>query len=151
MESVNDIVFGKMIFDYSWERKDVLRMFDKEMPIKIVASAYTGEGIVDAQREAYKHYMAREDEYRKTIPEALLNYYLDNYEMISEEMDIPEQVDKDHISQELIVKLIRITALYFSRDGKYGYLCDCAWDEEHGISIVLSGDFPIIREQDYLF
>lgn len=150
MKIVNDSVFGEMIFNHSWEKKDILCIFNKEFNIRIVAEAYDGENIIDVQRDAYKCYLSNFDGLKKSIPEALLNYYVGNYEVISEGMSIPEQINKENISAELIVRLVRVTSLYFSRDGKYGYLCDCAWDEEHGICIVLSGEAPEIKEQDYL-
>lgn len=150
MNTIVDNVFGEMIYDHSWERKETLDFFGKELNIKIVAEAYSGQDILEIQKESYKRYLADLSEYTNRIPDILYEYYISNYDEISSEIDIPEQINKENITKEKIVKLVRVTALYFSRDGKYGYLCDCAWDEENGICIVLSGDKPEIKDQDYL-
>ncbi len=150
MNTIVDNVFGEMIYDHSWERKETLSFFGKELNIKIVAEAYSGQDILEIQKELYKRYMAEVSEYTRLIPDALLEYYFNSYDAISSDIDIPEQINKENITKDKIVKLVRVTSLYFSRDGKYGYLCDCAWDEENGICIVLSGDKPEIKDQDYL-
>ncbi len=150
MNMIVDDVFGEMIYDHSWERTETLDFFGKELNIKIVAEAYSGQDILEIQKESYKRYISVVSEYTRKIPNTLLEYYLNNYDVISSDVDIPEQINKENITKDKIIKLVKVTVLYFSRDGKYGYLCDCAWDKENGICIVLSGDNPEIKNHDYL-
>lgn len=150
MNIINDNVFGEMRYEYSWEKDEKLTAFGSEKTIKIVAEAYTGQGILDIQRDNYKKYKEQLNCVLPKIPGILLKYYQDNYDIIASYIDIPEKINKENINEQLIVKLVRIKTLYFARNGRYGWLCDCAWDEENGISIVLSDKEPIVKEQDYL-
>ena len=145
---ITDSVFGEMIYDHSWEKDETIIVSGKEQPIKVVVAAYEGQGILDIQREQYLNY--QEGNAIEKIPGVLLRYYIDNYDSIAENMVIPDRIKKDNIDELFIMNLIRINAVYFARNGRYGFLCDCAWDEEHGLCIVLSDGEPRIEEQDYL-
>lgn len=150
MNEIVDDVFGKMIYDCSWTKEERLDFYGKELAIRVVAKASSGQEILEKQRESYNRYKEEVSEYTKLISDILLAYYLDNYDEISSEVDIPEKINKENITKEKVVKLVRVTTLFFSRNGEFGYLCDCAWDEENGICILLSGEKPEITEQDYL-
>ena len=145
---ITDSVFGEMIYDHGWEKDETIIVSGKEQPIKVVVAAYEGQGILDIQREQYLNY--QEGNSIEKIPGVLLRYYIDNYDSITENMVIPDRIKKDNIDELFIMNLIRINAVYFARNGRYGFLCDCAWDEEHGLCIVLSDGKPRIEEQDYL-
>lgn len=150
MNVVNDPVFGEMTYDYSWEKTEEFSAFGRDVEIHIVAKAYSGQEILEVQRNAYVKYMNNIPTYLKDVPKKLLEYYLNNYEQILSTVNIPEKINKSNINKELISKLIRIKTLYIDREGRYGWLCDCAWDNEHGICILLSNGISI-EEQDYLF
>lgn len=147
---VNDVVFGKMNYDAGWEKREDLFLFGRQISVRIVAAAYTGQEILETQRKAYQIYQKNMEEYIRKIPDILLQYYLDHYEMIEEIMNIPEKINKQNITANIIVRLIEVKAVYFDRDGRFGWLCDCAWDEENGIAVILSGKDPIVAEQDEL-
>lgn len=150
MNSIIDSAFGEMEYDHSWVKKESVTLFGKNYEIRIVAEAYTGQEILDVQRQSYERYKSEYPDYIAKIPDVLLNYYISNYESISSEVDIPEQINRGNINRDLIVKLIRVKTVYFDRNGQYGWLCDCAWDSEHGISIILSSEEIFVAEQDYL-
>lgn len=150
MMNINDDVFGKMEYKNSWEKEEIIKCFGKEYKIRTVAKAYKGDDILDIQRNAYKKYKDNINNYNIEIPSSILNYYLDNYEYISSYIDIPEKINKDNINEEIIMKLVTFKTLYFDRKGNFGYLCDCLWDEEHGICILLSDKKVKVIEQDEL-
>ncbi len=150
MNKINDPVFGGMEYDHSWVKREEMSAFGRTVKMRIVAEAYTGQDILDVQRDSYKKYLADCANYIKETPDVLLKYYLDHYDAIASEANIPEQINRDNVNREIITRLIRIKTLYFDREGQFGWLCDCAWDEEHGICILLSQDKVCIKEQDYL-
>jgi hypothetical protein len=146
---IKDPIFGEMVYDYSWEKKEECSIFGREIELGVVAKAYRGQEILNVQRDAYVKYKENITNYMMRVPEVLLQYYLDNYEQIASTIEIPDKINKENINKELIVKLIRVNTLYIDRKGRYGWLCDCAWDNEHGICILLSNGISIV-EQDYL-
>ena len=150
MCKINDLVFGVMEYDHSWVKSDDISVFGKNLEIRIVAEAYNNQDIIDEQRDSYKRYLEEFPKYILKTPEVLLKYYLENYDHISSTVNIPDKINKDNINKELITKLIKIKTVYFDRKGQFGWLCDCAWDSEHGICILLSSDEICVKEQDYL-
>ena len=150
MKRIKDDIFGNMEYDCSWVKKEQISLFGKSYEVRIVAKAYTGQEVSDTQRASYTCYQKNFQLYIEQIPNILLTYYLDNYNQIAEYVDIPEKINRKNITEELIVKLIKVQTVYFDRKGNFGWLCDCAWDREHGISIILSADKPIVTEQEEL-
>lgn len=148
---IRDDVFGDMRYDHAWEKTEEITAFGKTYDVKVVAEAYSEDIITDVQRAAYETYKHNIQTYLISVPDVLLKYYIDNYESISSNIDIPERINHKNINKELIVKLIKIRTIYFDRKGRFGWLCDCAWDNEHGICVVLTDKAKIIvSEQDYL-
>ena len=149
-QTVTDKIFGIMRYDACWEKDDTLCVFGKTFPIRVAVAAYTGDDILDIQREAYVKYRDNLSAYDAAVPDILLRYYLDNYDYIASYMKIPEKISRQNITPKLVTKLIKIKTAYFDRKGNFGWLCDCAWDIEHGIAIVLSQSEPFVTDQDYL-
>lgn len=134
---INDPTFGHMIYRHSWERSDTQIFFGKELKIKIVVEAYTGQTITYAQRAAYQKYLKNKTIVLNHIEQMLLRYYLDN-------------TNKCSVDEDSILKTIVIDSLYFDRNGQYGLLCKCDRDND-GMCILLSNDEPTIKDYDYLF
>ena len=53
---INDPVFGKMTYQYRWYKTEDIVLFGKHWDITIAAQAYTGQSILQIQRENYKGY-----------------------------------------------------------------------------------------------
>ncbi len=133
---VNDPVFGEMIYDGSWEKKVKLTFWSKELEIRIAVRAYSEKDINDAQRTSYKEYQAKAEEYNRQIPDVLLAYYKENYEEIDSVVNLPEKCKIENITKDVVIKMIKVKTIFFAPDGRYGYLCDCVWDPEHGIAVI---------------
>ncbi|MBP5525685.1 MAG: hypothetical protein J6Y11_08785 [Paludibacteraceae bacterium] len=139
---VNDEVFGEMVYDYGW-RKSVKMDINglKGFWVDIVAGAYPGKGITPEQRKNYLEYKENEEDFFDEIPNALMTYYLENYDEIASWYDMPTKYNKQNITMDSLMELIEFHSVYFNRDGKrYGWLCGCEWDDVHGLAIILSGD-----------
>ncbi len=139
---VDDEVFGEMVYDYGW-RKSVKMDINGEKGfwVEIVAGAYPGKGITPEQRKNYLEYKEKEEDFFDEIPNALMTYYLENYDEIGSWYDIPTKYNRQNITMDSLMELIEFHSIYFNRDGKrYGWLCGCEWDDVHGLAIILSGD-----------
>lgn len=150
MDTINDKVFGEMTYDYSWEKYEVRNLFEDQIDVRIVAKAYEGQEILDIQRESYKKYMNNEELYIRKIPQIVLAYYKDIYDDILEFCYMPSKYNIENITADSVLDLIEVHTIYFDREGNFGYLCECGWDDDNGIAIMLSEDEPRIVEEDKL-
>lgn len=153
-ERVDDEVFGDMVYDFGWNKsikKDING--EKGVWIDVTAAAYPGESITQEQRNCYSEYLEREEEFLDELPNALMTYYLENYEQIDEWWGgVPTEYNRHNITKESLMELIEIHKIYFNRDGeRYGWLCGCEWDDVHGLGITLSGDEIKIGWDESLF
>lgn len=150
MDTINDKVFGEMTYDVSWEKYEVRNIFEDQIDVRIVAKAYEGQEILDIQRESYKKYVNNEELYIRKIPQIVLAYYKDIYDDILEFCYMPQKYNIENINADSVLDLIEVHTIYFDREGNFGYLCECGWDDDNGIAIMLSEDEPRIVEEDEL-
>ncbi len=147
---IDDPVFGEMIYDAGWEKREKKSLYGKEKLISIATCDY-GNGITDVHRASYKKYQENESRYLEEIPLALLEYYLSMYDEIKEYWRVPRQYTKKNVTKENIMDLIDFKTLYFRYNGMFAWLCECPWEEECGLAFVLSEDkIRVVLQTDIL-
>ena len=147
---VDDDAFGEMVYDSSWQKSVKMDLYGVTGRwIHVVADADQGKEINELQRKAYLEYLEKEEDFLDDIPDAMITYYLQNYEDIEEWNNIPQKYNKQNVSRDMVMELIRFNELYFDEEGTYGWLCGCPWDSA-GIAIILSGEEIEITVQDEL-
>lgn len=149
---INDEAFGEMVYDSCWMKSvkmDFANM--KGHWIEICAEADEREPINALQKKAYTEYLAKKDHFMEAIPNALIAYYLDNYDDIKESWErVPSKYNKKNISASSVMELVEFDSLYFCQDGRYGWLCKCPWEDEMELAFILSGDEIEVTVQDEL-
>ncbi len=130
--TIVDSVFGEMTYDYGWTKKDSISFLEKDYLICCVASAYKQQDILEVQREAYLDYIKNKSTYEIEI-DKLINKHFASF------------IDETHIKNSITPKEI-----VFDREGKFAVLCDCSWDEEKGIAIVLSPYMKVVSQNEFL-
>ncbi len=147
---ITDDAFGEMVYDCSWQKSVKMDLYGVAGRwINVVASADPGKEINETQRKAYLEYLEKEEDFLDDIPDAMITYYLQNYEDIEEWNNIPQKYNKQNINMYSVMELIKFKELYFDEDGRYGWLCDCPWDSS-GLAIILSGEEIEVTVQDEL-
>lgn len=136
---IDDPVFGEMIYDASWEKREKKLLYGKEKLVRIATCDYK-DGITDVHRASYRKYQENEARYLEEIPRVLLEYYLSMYDEIKEYWRVPRAYTKKNVTQENIMDLIDFRTLYFMYNGMFAWLCECPWEEECGIAFVLSDE-----------
>lgn len=136
---INDPTFGCMEYKHSWVRESEVEWWEDNVnKVKITAHAYTGDGISDAQRNAFV-------EYEKTIKEVicsslknLTSFIKDNYGIAYSEKDLFD--------------VLKPKTVLFQQDGSWGVLFDADFDIENGISLYKenTGDFKVGVQDDFL-
>ncbi|ASM37017.1 DUF6985 domain-containing protein [Campylobacter sputorum] len=134
MKTINDKIFGELVYKHSWKKNDKIIFFEQEQDINIIVKAYNeDDGILESQRENYlkcKKFIA---ENTNAIYGNLQDYCKKYYEV-----------------SESIEDILTITSLYFGRDGAWGILFESKYDVEDGLAIFFKDDKMIVDTQNIL-
>ena len=141
---IDDDVFGEMYFEKGWKKwiKTDINGVDGEW-LEVTASAVLSNSkLTPGQKTNYQKYLQNEESFLAEYPKVLLEYYKNNYDVIEEMWRFADLYDAEDMDEKSIKKLVRFQRLYFHRDGKrYGWLCECAWNEEYGLAIYYDNDY----------
>lgn len=136
-----------------WEKIETKKIFGKEKRIKLYADNCNGE-ISEEQRKAYLDYKMQEGSYCEAISEALLEFYLDTYDFISEGWNVPEKYNRQNVHKWNVTELMDFREFYVDEYGDCYWICKCPWDDENGLAFIISeGEvsvtvFPGIEETE---
>ncbi len=140
---LNDPVFGAMEYRYAWVKKETISLLDKEYNLTLTVSAYTGDGICDNQREAYKDFKGKLDKISSRMPGMVADYAETHWAEIKEHFSDLENPDE-------AVSFVTPVSVLFTRDGKIVIMCDAAWDEENGIGIEVRPEWKVDLQDVFL-
>ena len=115
--NIHDDILGELVFDYGWVKSIHFHFKKQEITLPCVFSASKNEDLSLEQHQAYVLFQEQQAHFEERT-QILLREYLVANEIQSSEC-IP-------------------TKILFQRDGSFGILLDCDWDEEHGIVVILN-------------
>jgi len=122
MSKVIDSSFGEMEYKHGWTKKKKMMFWGVVRDIKIKATAYTGEEILQVQRDSYRRFDENIAAISGRSLELVADYLKRNY----------GKGDYESVKEFVIPR-----SVLFKRDGSYGILCDFSLDEEHGLVICI--------------
>ena len=131
MSSINDEVLGLLVFDRGWTKEDDFKLWGRDMKLKVVVSAYENESVNVNQRQGYLSFkenivnisdisLKKTKEYIQEIKNEVLPYINFN--------EIPDD----------ILKIVKPSSILILESGSIGVICNCTWDMEHGMAILIS-------------
>ncbi len=135
---VDDDVFGEMFFDNGWRKwiKTDINGTDGEWLLLVADAMFPGNEIRSEHKENYQKYLQNEKTFLAEYPKVLLDYYQDNYEVISEIWDLADMYKAEEMDIETVKSLIQFNEFFLHMNGnRYGWVCECAWDKVYGLSI----------------
>lgn len=115
--NIHDDILGELVFDYGWVKPVYFHFMQQEIMLNCVFSASRCENVSSKQQQAYALFQ-KQKAYFEQRTQVLLREYL-----IANDIESPKCIP---------------TKILFQRDGSFGLLLDCNWDEEHGVVIVLN-------------
>jgi C-terminal processing protease CtpA/Prc len=121
MDKIIDAIFGEMLINHGWQKKQTVQFWGKPVSVKIKAAQYSNKEITDTQRKNYQYVMDNITEIAEKCKKSISDY---------------QNAIKPIISGDIANLVIPHTFIFFA-DGKYGILFDCKWDEEHGLGVTL--------------
>lgn len=144
MAKINDSIFGQIEYkDNEWIKTIDMSLFGREKTMDIIVEDDNKEGILDVQRHAFVSYNENLSNYRESVPQTLLQYFLFHFEEINKVVILPEDAQKSTIKAERLFKMFMIMSLHFDRKGNFGWLCRFSWEKD-GLVILLSEETPRI-------
>jgi hypothetical protein len=138
-----------------WERPIDLPFLGQVRAVRLWVLIDEEGGIEPPQAEAYRDFIGRVNRYMGSAEEAILRYYrsvCDNYrgKMGIGADDDPKVPLIGSVGE--LARLVTLEGVYF----KYGcdkptcgLLCDCTWEEEHGLGVLFEeGEVTDVGFQD---
>lgn len=120
---------SNLLFNYGWRKPITFKLNEQDFIIDCIFSAFQGEQITDEQQQSYKIFDNDHSGFELKVSE-LLNSY----------------TEKNNIANPVV----QPTALQFNRDGEFALLCNCSWDIEHGIAVILHPQQKVTMQDDFL-
>lgn len=134
MERIEDSVFGVMDYKHAWKKEEMLSLWGERYPIQIIAQAYSGEKILDIQREQYKKYQEILQQSENQLKEKIQEYVCEFYQ---EKIDVKTET--------------KPTGIVFCRNGQWGVLFEMKYDVENGMAAIFDANEIRIGTQDDFF
>ena len=128
MRITNDSIFGPMTFVHSWK---TTRKIDGIGEITIIAQAFSGEEISDAQRASFQRFMSSPSGFLNQASAALSKYIA-------------------KIQQDATVGILTPESVLFRQDGVWGFLYSSPSGEDDGLSVRFEGSQVIADTDDAL-
>ena len=145
-KSYKDPIFGEMIYKHRWYKKQQFMIFGTEWEVTVVAKAYSGKPITEAQQNSYSYFCKNVNEMTIIIAEKLKEYINKNLQQLEEFwMDARAINSLNELAQVVIPK-----TLLFKQDGTTIMLLDCIWDEDHGIAVKLTPEIAVGSQDIFL-
>lgn len=119
-----------------WIGKESVFLFEKNREFEVQIKSI-GDHLSEIQENCISLYKENQVANEQKALEALLAYYLINYESIAERIDLPENYRKEYVSSSDLRHLMKITTVFFDEKGNYGWIGICSF-EKNGIAFLLS-------------
>jgi hypothetical protein len=134
-------VFGKIIFDLSWEGELDINIFGQSKKVILYIHGDEKGEFKEGQIEAFQNFMDKCSDLLELSEEDIFKYYLDNNNEIREILEdstdglAPHIKDKKELSQLLVPTHLLIREVLDDGIRVVGLLFDCTWDTSHGLAV----------------
>ena len=147
MKQAKDPIIGDLEYiekDSCWTKKIFLGIWGADnYPLDLVLSCGPEEDITDAQRDAFKSYLANLPIISKEVPESIFSYFKDHYEDFNRNFNLPDKLKIDVVDKKVSTCYLSPLKLFIDRKGNFGWLADFI-SENYLITVVLSDGKPRI-------
>lgn len=138
---MKDELFGELSYDYLWEGKIKIRLYETEYELKLNIDGEDDDEIRQIQRESFIFYKKNENNIAKQIEEKIYDYYKSIYKYIRERNDInilkkaPDVTN--YFDMKKLITPITLCIPYLDDDEnrEIDILFECAWDFDLGMGV----------------
>ena len=150
-EKLKDEVLGIVFPSYvGFENIVVVRLVDELYTLPLVVGSYD-KVITEEIRQAYITFLMMRGTFWTKMREKMLEYYLDVYDDLEENLEIPDHFKRKNISQQNVLDMVMFTKLYISPKGRVAWLAEAPTDEEDGIAFEFTnGEIKLITQPEII-
>lgn len=150
-EKLKDEVLGIVFPSYvGFENIVVVRLVDEVYTLPLVVGSYD-KVITEEIRQAYITFLMMRGTFWTKMREKMLEYYLDVYDDLEENLEIPDHFKRKNISQQNVLDMVMFTKLYISPKGRVAWLAEAPTDEEDGIAFEFTnGEIKLITQPEII-
>lgn len=141
---IDNELFGKLEFDYTWYKKEQILFSGREEEIILLVAGDEEGEFEDGQYEAYKMLRAKWVDIQEMLLEKILDYYKSRREELGYDIKQSEKYPEILTTKQLLehITLVGIKIPYAELYGgrSIGLTFDCIWDSENGLGLRLSDE-----------
>lgn len=134
-----DSIFGELEYDFLWEGKTTITMFDKQYEIGLGINGEEEDGIQQMQREAFINFKNKELEIINDVSNKIYEYYKHICEFEPEKLD-PGVLGKlpmvsNYMDMKGLITPIQLCIPELEDEREIDILFECVWDFELGVGV----------------
>lgn len=141
---IDNEIFGKLEFDYTWYKKEKILFGGKEEEIIILVAGDEEGEFEDGQYEAYNVLRAKWSDIQEMLLEKILDYYKNRREELGYDIEqsekYPEILSISQLLEHITLVGIKIPYAEIYGGRSIGLSFDCTWDNENGLGLRLSDE-----------
>lgn len=145
-DKIIDKVFGEMEYKHRWYKIEKINFWSNDYEVRIVARAYSGEQIEDIQREQYLKFKENIVDISEASKNKVIEYINNNLDEIKYYWEEASYISEDGILDGIAIP----KTVMFEQSGEVIILCDCVWDEEHGIGVRIFPNYEVGPQDMFL-
>lgn len=141
---IDNEIFGKLEFDYTWYKKEQILFGGREEEIVILVAGDEKGEFEDGQYEAYKMLRAKWSDLQEMLLGKILDYYKSRREELGYDIEQSEKYPEILTTKQLLehITLVGVKIPYAEIYGgrSIGLSFDCTWDNENGLGLRLNDE-----------
>ncbi len=139
--TLNDPIFGELVYDYSWSKNMTILFYGKETEIALMIDGEEDGKFDEEQYEAYHALIQKWENIQSSILQPILDYYHQVRHELGYDVEINEKYPLIETEEQILehITLVGILIPYGDiTDGREtGIIFDCSWDMENGLGLRL--------------
>ncbi len=136
MSTIVNKVFGQLTYDHLWQGESSVVWNNNTVRVKIMVSSTEDQTPNEAQENNYTYLKENLEVVLANSVDKLLEFCKSTYD--------------SHLKREELIVRVLPKEFLFRRNGKWGIIFSCPWENEMNLAVVFRGDAVIAGLDDLL-
>lgn len=139
--TINDPIFGELVYEYGWAKDTIIRFFGKETEISLMIDGEEDGEFDEEQYMAYQALMQNWEDLQPSLLQKILDYYKQNRHELGYDIRLNENYPLIETSDQILEMIsldgivVPYADIFEGRD--IGITFNCTWDIENGLGLRL--------------